>query len=82
MAVDFDLPDKVLEDAYNSLKKIKEGKEGIDFDDLLLILFIKKKQEDKEYALIKAFKSLFGENLEELNTEKFKDMLMYNGFRY
>ena len=81
IAVGFNLKTEIIEESFEHLKKVSEKSEGVNFDDLIIILTIQKKNEDIEYALINAFSTLGFDNLEKIDAETFQDLLNYKGYR-
>ena len=81
MAVGFNLKDQIINESFEYLKQESDKAEGINFNDLIVILTIQKKNEDIEYALINAFKTLGYENLDKVDSETFQDLLTYKGYR-
>lgn len=76
--------EKMIIALYDLLKSKPDdsGKEGIKHSDFLLILSKKKKDEDLKTDLLEAFKFLDQDGHGVIDSEKFFDMLVYNGYRY
>ena len=65
---------------FTELDKEKRG--SIMFDDFLIIVFKKMKDDDKETELIEAFRGIDKEDIMKLNSENFKELLMTRGMKF
>ncbi len=69
-----------VEMLFTELDKEKKG--AIMFDDFLIIVFKKMKDDDKETELIEAFRVVDKEDSMRLNSENLKELLMTRGIKF
>lgn len=82
MAVNSELTEKFVEECYEQMTtNPANSRSGIDYNNLLLILTVEKKNKDMGHELLKAFEVLELGDLTNIDVDQFKDMLMFNGYR-
>lgn len=76
--------EKLLQELFDLFKKEEDlsNEKGITFRSFLILLSKEKKEKDLEAILQEAFKTLDPESIAYIESDKFRELLMYNGYKY